>query len=115
MPVSNQNRTFVQVAINQSAAGSTDLVAAPGAGVKIYVVAIVLSNSHSAAGTFRFAEGTGPTSLTGDMQMAASGGGAVIIGDGKEPVLQTNTANSKLTLITATGFCDGWIRYFIDT
>jgi len=114
MPVSSHNRSFVQLAINQSAAGTTDLVAAPGAGVKIYVVAIVLSNSHTAAGTFRFTEGTGPTSLTGDLQMAASGGGIVAIGDGTEVILQTNTANSKLSLITATGFCDGWMRYFID-
>jgi hypothetical protein len=115
MPVHNLNRSYTQIAVNQAAAGSTDLVAAPGAGARIYVVTIVLSNSHTAAGTFRFAEGTGPTSLTGDMQMAASGGGAVIIGDGKEPILQTNTANSKLTIITVTGFVDGWIRYFIDT
>jgi hypothetical protein len=113
MPVTSANRTMIQVAVNQSGAGSTDLVAAPGAGARIYVVTIVLSNSHSAAGTFKFTEGTGPTDLTGEMQMAAAGGGIVAIGNGIDPVLHTNTANAKLSVVTATGFVDGWIRYFL--
>lgn len=107
------NRTILQVAVNQGAAGSTDVVAAPGAGARIYVVTIVLSNSHSAAGTIKFTEGTGPTDLTGEMQLAAAGGGFVIIGNGHDPILHTNTANSKLSVVTVTGFVDGYIRYFL--
>lgn len=111
MPDHFLGRTITQVAVNQAAAGSTDIVAAPGDGLKIYVVTIVLTNSHSAVGTIQFREGTGPTNLTGEMQLAV-GGGFVAIGD-PQPVLQTNTANSKLTINTVTAFVDGYIRYFV--
>lgn len=110
MPDYSNNRTILQVAIDQGAAGSTDLVAAPGAGLKVYVVTVVVS--LSAAGTVRFTEGTGPTNLTGDLDLAVAGGW-VSIGDGINPVLQTNTANSKLTITSTGGAANGWIRYFI--
>lgn len=112
MPISSNNRTMIQVAIDQGVAGSTDLVAAPGAGMKIYVVSIVVS--ISAAGTVRFTEGTGPTNLTGDLDLALAGG-FVSIGNGIEPILQTNVANSKLTITSTGGAANGWIRYFLDS
>jgi hypothetical protein len=111
MPDHFLGRTITQVAVNQAAAGSTDVVAAPGDGLKIYVVTICLLNSHSAVGTLVFNEGTGPTALSGQMQLAV-GGGIVLVGD-PQPVLQTNTANSKLTVTTTTAFVDGYIRYFV--
>ena len=110
MPISFQNRTITQVAIDQGGAGSTDLVAAPGAGLKIYVVTIVVS--LAAAGTVRFTEGTGPTNLTGDVDLAVAGG-YVTIGDGINPVLQTNTAGDKLSIVSTGGAANGWIRYFV--
>lgn len=110
MPVHNLNRTITQVTISQAAAGSSDLVAAPGADLKVYVVSIVFT--MGAAGTFKFTEGTGPTDLTGAMNVSGSGG-LVSIGDGINPILQTNTANSKLSIVTTGGDADGWIRYFI--
>jgi hypothetical protein len=110
MPQHVLNRTITQVAIDQSGAGTTDLVAAPGAGLRIYVVVLVVT--LSAAGTIRFTEGTGPTNLTGDMPLA-TGGGFVVLGDGYNPILQTNTANSKLSIVSATGFADGYLRYFV--
>jgi hypothetical protein len=108
MPVSNQNRTILQASFDQGAAGSTDLVAAPGAGLKIYVVAFV--SSSSVAGTLKFQEG-GTTDLSGAMPMAASP--AVLASDGIEPILQTNTAGVKLNIVTATGAAKGYLRYFI--
>lgn len=111
MPELSTGRTITQIEIDQSAAGAVDLVAAPGAGLKIYVVGIVLSNSHSASGTFKFTEGTGPTDLTGDLQVIAGGG--FVVGNGADVILQTNTSNSKLSLSTTTAFMDGWLRYFI--
>lgn len=105
------NRTITQVPVNQSAAGSTDIVAAPGAGLRIYVVTIVLSNSHSANGTIKFTEGTGPTNLTGEMQLTVAGG--FVVGNGSGVVLSTETANSKLSVVTVTGFVDGYIRYYV--
>ncbi len=100
----------MQVAIDQTAAGSTDVVAAPGAGLKIYVVGAVLS--MSAAGTVKFQEGTGPTDLSGEIDFPALGG-MVTIGNGIDPILQTNTANAKLTILTTTGAANGWLRYFV--
>ena len=111
MPELFYNRTITQVAINQSAAGAIDLVAIPGAGMKIYVVSVAISNSHSAVGTVKFTEGTGPTDLTGDMQLGI-GGVLALFSDGA-PILQTNTANSKLSLSSTTAFVDGWLRYFV--
>lgn len=110
MPDTSSNRTIVQIAIDQGAAGTTDLVAAPGAGLKIYVTGIALS--LSAAGTVRFTEGTGPTNLSGDMDLAAAGG-FVSIGDGTNVILNTNTANAKLSIVSTVGAANGWLRYFI--
>ena len=111
MPLATLNRTINQVIITQGGAGSLDLVAAPGAGLRVYVVAIVVT--LSAGGTLKFTEGTGPTDLTGTMNIAANGG-LVISGDAASPILHTNTANAKLSLVSATGVAQGYIRYFID-
>lgn len=110
MPDTSSSRTIIQIAIDQGGAGSTDLVAAPGAGLRVYVTGVVVS--LSAAGTIRFTEGTGPTNLTGDMDLAVAGG-FVSIGGGVEVVLHTPTANSKLTLTSTGGAANGWLRYFI--
>lgn len=110
MPVSNLNRTITQIVVTQAGAGSTDLVAIPGAGLRIFVVSIVLI--LDAAGTVKFTEGTGPTDLTGAIPVATNGG-FVVTGNGYDPVLQTNTANSKLSMVSATGKAFGWLRYFI--
>lgn len=111
MPVSFLNRSITQAAVAQGAAGSTDLVAAPGADRRIYVVTIVLS--LDAAGTLKFQENA-VTDLSGAFPIAANGG-FVILGNGYDPVLQTNTVNLKLNIVTVTGKAFGYIRYFIDS
>ena len=108
MPVSFQNRTVAQVAINQTAAGTDDLIAAV-AGLKIYVVTVVVS--LAAAGTIKFQEGTGPTDITGEIPLAA-GGGFVVTGGADSVALQTNVAGNKLSIVTTGGAADGWLRYF---
>jgi hypothetical protein len=110
MPLVNYNRTITQSVITQGAAGSLDLVAAPGAGLKIYVVNIVVVAAGAA--TLKFQENA-VTDLTGAMALAANGG-IVDIGNGFEPVLQTQTANLKLNLVSTTSAVTGWLRYFID-
>lgn len=110
MPELSNNRTISQVAIN-APAGNTDLVAAPGVGLKIYVIGVVFS-VDTAATTVKFTEGTGPTDLTGTMEFP-DGGGLVAVGANDTVVLATNTANSKLTITTATGAARGWLRYYI--
>lgn len=112
MPVYNLNRTVTQIPVAAAAGASTDLIAIPGSGMKIYVVSIVLT--MAATGTFKFTEGTGPTDLTGAIAVGA-GGGIVDLGDGISPVLQTNTANSKLSIVTvgASATAAGWLRYFL--
>lgn len=110
MPVTNLNRTIVQASFDQGGAGSTDLVTAPGSGRKIYVVAVVLAIGTT--GTVKFQEG-GSTDLTGAMALTA-GTPLVIAADGNNPILQTNTANSKLNIVSATGAVKGYIRYFTE-
>lgn len=110
MPISFQNRTIQNVVITQAAAGSTDLVAAPGAELRIYVVRMVFT--MSLAGTVKFTEGTGPTDITGVMDIAQAGG-MVVVGDGIEPVLFTPTANSKLSIVTTAGQAEGWLHYYV--
>src|SRR5262245_15812829 len=112
MPV-GLGRTITQIVISQGAAGATDLVTAPGAGLRIYVVSFAIT--LDAAGTLKFTEGTGPTDLTGAMPVAQNGCFVVGDGDNNSPVLNTVTANSKLSIVTATGKAFGWLRYFIDS
>lgn len=111
MPTAFLGRTVSQVAINAAAGTPQDLVAIPGAGLKIYVVKIVFI-VDTANTIVKFTEGTGPTDLTGAMEFADNGG-VVAIGDGVNPVLQTNTANSKLSISSTVGASRGWIRYFV--
>lgn len=111
MPISSHGRTILQVAMSAATGANRDLIAAPGAGTRIYVVQIVFS--MSATGTIKFTEGTGPTDLTGTMDVTA-GGGFVSIGDGDRVVLATLTPNVKLGCTPVTGNANGWIRYFID-
>lgn len=108
MPVWHSNRTITQLSVSTTA-GTLDLVAAQ-AGQKIYVVGFVLC--LDAAGTLQFTEGTGPTALTGAFELLADSPFGVH-GDGMNPVLQTNTAGAKLSLVTATGNPRGYIRYFV--
>jgi hypothetical protein len=110
MPTPYLGRTTTQVVVNAAAGVPQDLVAAPGARLKIYVVTIVVV--LDVAGTIKFTEGTGPTDLTGAMTLGDTGG-FVTIGDGVNPVLQTNTANAKLSLAPVTGAATGWIRYYV--
>lgn len=111
MPVSMLGRTITQIPLTTTAGTPLDLVAAPGAGLKVYVVTVVVT--MNVAGTLKFTEGTGPTDLTGLFDVGNTGG-FVITANGYDPILQTNTANSKLSIVTATGNGHGYIRYFLD-
>jgi hypothetical protein len=108
MPVTT-GRTNTQIAVTQGAAGSLDLVAAPGVGMRIYVISIILV--ADGALTLKFTEGVGPTDLTGAISLAANGG-FVEVGT-EHPILKTNTTNSKLSLVTTTSAIKGWLAYFI--
>lgn len=110
MPDSSYNRTITQAIITQGAAGQLDLVAIPGTGVRIYVVTLVASITIT--GTVVFQEGTGPTNLTGAMTLTA-GTPLTLFGSAAEPVLATNTANSKLSLTSVTGAITGYLRYYL--
>ena len=110
MPVPFQGRSLTNVAVAQVAPASLDLASAPGAGLRIHVVSIVLI--ANGAGTLKFQENA-VTDLTGPISLAANGG-MVVIADGVNPILSTLTPNLKLNLVTATSFVNGWIRYFID-
>ena len=107
MPDYSYNRTITQIPITGSA-GAIDLVAAQ-AGQRIYVVTWVVILTD--AGSFKFTEGTGPTDLTGAMEVGADTLCGVN-GNGY-PVLATNTVGVKLGITTATGNPRGYLRYFV--
>lgn len=108
--MAHQGKTLKTIAISQ-AAGSADLVAAPGVGVKVYVTGIVLT--AGAASTVKFTSGTGPTDLTGPLDFAALGG--IVIGfDRDAAVLETDLDNQKLAITVAgTGPVHGFLRYYL--
>lgn len=113
MPSRHTSRTIKQVAIEQAAIGQTDLVAAPGVGLRVYIVGVYLQ--VSAAGTVTFNEGAGPTALSGVIALPANGSFNLFSGENDVPVLETQTANAKFGLVT-TGVgatAHGWLRYFI--
>jgi hypothetical protein len=110
MPAPMSGRTITQVAISAAAGTPQDVVAAT-AGLKIYVVNIVLL-VDTANTLVKFTEGTGPTDLTGTMELADNGG--LVVGGGADsPVLQTNTAGAKLSVSATVGAARGWLRYFV--
>lgn len=111
MPIQHINRTITQIAIDQSTPTTTDLIAAPGAGLKIYVVTLSISLGGT-PGTIKFQEGTGPTDLTGEIDFPAQGG-LVAVGNGIDPVIQTNTANAKFSIVSTGSAANGWLRYFV--
>jgi hypothetical protein len=104
-------RTVTRVAINQGAAGTTDVVAAV-AGLFIYVVSFAVT-LDAALSTLTFRSGTGPTDLTGAMKFADSGG-MVAIGTPENPVLKAAAAGDKLSIFTVTGKAQGWLNYLVD-
>lgn len=110
MPSVVAGRTTSNASIVQAAAGSADIAAAPGTGLRIHVTQIVLV--ANGACTLKFQEG-GTTDLTGNMSLPANGM-LVILGNGVDPVISTVTANSKLNLVTGTSFVNGWCRYFVE-
>lgn len=108
MPDASNNRTILQAAVTQGAAGQLDIVAAQP-GCRIYVVGFALSATGVA--TVQFNEGVAPTVLTGALPLVA---GVPISEFGDDtPVFATNTVNSKLGLLSVTLPVFGWLRYFI--
>lgn len=105
-------RTITQVVINAAAGTPQDIVAAPGTGLRIYVVTLAFTVDTTAT-ILKFTEGTGPTDLTGAMEFADQGGMVLLAGDEDTPVLQTNTANVKLTVNSTVGATKGWLRYYV--
>lgn len=105
----NLNPTITQAAFTQGAAGSLDLVAAPATG-RIHVVELVVA--LSATGTLKFQE-AGTTDLTGALTLA-TGTPLVLVGDGITSILSTQTAASKLNLVSTVGNAIGFIRYYLD-
>ena len=95
-----------RAAIDQAAAGTTAVVAAPGAGYHIEVISYSLSMTP--AGTYQWKSAT--TALTGNMPLGAAPFQAK--GDSDNPVLVC-AANEALNLVSVTGAADGNLVYQI--
>lgn len=94
--------------IDQAAAGTTAVVAAPPAGYHIEVLSYTLSMTP--AGTFKWQSGS--TDLTGNMPLGAAPFRAG--GTEDQPVLVCASAEA-LNLVTVTGAGDGHIVYTIES
>jgi hypothetical protein len=80
-----------------SAQTNTVLVAAPGAGLSLYITDIIVSND-STAGTIKLVENTGtPVSVTGVVYMAGNGG---FVTNLKTPIKLTANTNLGYTSVT---------------
>lgn len=110
MPVATYNRTITQLPIDLVGAATTTLIAAPGTGLKVYVVSFVITSV--AGGTIRLEETTSGDDLSGDLGFAANGGLVASSGSDDAPILQANTANRGIQAVHSAGF-DGWLRYFV--
>jgi hypothetical protein len=106
-PSLGQGKTLLYGTIAQGGAGTTLLVAAQGASLKIKVVSYVFT--LSAAGTAKFSD---TSDLTGAMSIAASGG-AVVLGQPSSPLFIT-AANQALSIITTGGAANGHFSYYVE-
>jgi phage terminase large subunit-like protein len=104
-----QGKTLLFATIS-GAAGTTTIVTAQGAGLKIKVVSYAFT--LSLAGTAKFTDGT-PTDLTGAFDIGATGG-AVAVGQPSNHLFET-AANQSLTIITTVGAPKGHISYIAET
>lgn len=103
MAIVESGLSFAAVAL-QGAAGQTAVVAAAGAGVRIYVVGWMLS--LDAAGTLKFQSAN--TDLTGAMSV----GTAPVGQTGSNIPLFRTAANEALNITTATGKAAGYVVYY---
>lgn len=107
-PDTGQGKTLLFAPIAQGAAGTTALVGA-NASNKIKVVSYVFV--MSAAGTFKFTDGT--VDLTGAMDVAANGGVSAI-GQPSAHLMETAAINRPLNIVTTVGAARGHISYFLE-
>lgn len=105
--VTGHGKTLQFVAIAQGAAGTTQLVAAAGTGIKIKVVSYAFT--LSANGTAKF---TGTGDLTGAFDILASGG-LVVVGQPNSHLFETG-ANAALSIVTTGGAAKGHLAYFTE-
>lgn len=99
---------ILTASFDQGAAGTTDLIAAPGAGLHIVLLGILAA--FDAAGTAQLRDST-PTAITGVMPVAANGN--IIATPGNLP-LGRCAANTKLQIVTATAKAKGVVIYAIE-
>ena len=97
-----------RVSVNQAAAGTTEVVAAPGAGYHIEVVGYVLSMTPAGTGQWKSAT----TELSGNMPLSAAH--SSVMGSEDLPLLVC-AANEALNLVTVTGAADGFVLYQIES
>lgn len=106
-PSLGQGKTLQYGVITQGGAGTTSLVGAQGASLKIKVVSYVFT--IDTAGTVKF---TGSGDLTGAMTLVEKGG-AVAISQPSSPLFETG-ANQALSIVSTGGAVQGHFSYFVE-
>jgi len=105
MPLTSPQVQYAPIPL-QGAAGQSAVVAAAGAGLRIYVLGWCAS--LSAAGTLKFQSGN--TDLTGAMSVGA----APVSGSaGGLPVFAT-AANTALNITSTVGLAAGYVAYTVS-
>ena len=105
----NTVESYTSAVIAASAGATTDIVAAPGTGLQIWVYGFQ-GTAGTAAGTVRFIDST-PANLTGAMDVVVGGGFAVQPGTDWEKPLFKCATNTKLQMTTVTCTFNGVVQY----
>lgn len=100
-------RNVQDAIITQGAAGQTQIVAAPAAGLRIHVVGYAFTMDVAGTATWQ----SGNNAKSGAMNFAGNGGISAW-GSEENPVLVCNPGEA-LNITTATGQAEGHLRYFV--
>jgi len=103
-----RNPDVKYASFDQGAAGSTTLVAAPGAGKKIVLKSIALTMSAGGTAQLRSAG----NNISGAFPIAANGG--LVLPPSENEAWTECNANEALNLFTVTGLAKGLVSYVVD-
>lgn len=111
----------VTVPIVNEAAGTKSIATAPGAQTRVYVIAVALFPDDPTRGaTVKFTSGTGPTNLTGPMEIGnkdspsttPAASPLVMLGSPERPILVA-ALGEKLDLVIGTQPVSGFVTYYL--
>lgn len=108
-----RGRNFQTVAIAQGgSAATTDLIAAPSAATSRIVVVGLMVGLGATLGTIKFQSGTGPTDITGAINVPVNGS-FVAMANLENSAVFFAGLGEKLTIVSTGSGANGWLNYYI--